>query len=126
MESVVCGSNAGGLADDTKISKCIVPVADHNVLQEDLESIISWSKRNNMDLHEQKLELMIHEVHKVDFDAHGMRFGNQLYTYEVSDDVTLSSVDELKHLGLTMSADRSWESNIGRWCLGVNYLLSGL
>ena len=48
MESVVCGSNAGSFADDTKISKRIASVADHDVLQEDLESIISWSKRNNM------------------------------------------------------------------------------
>ena len=37
-----------------------------------------------------------------------------LYKYEVSDDVTLSSVDELRDLGVTMSADLSWGSHIGK------------
>ena len=104
MESVVCGSNAGSFADDTKILKRIASVADHDVLQGDLESIISWSKRNNMELNEQKFELVIHEVHKGASGAREMPFGDQLYTYEVSDDVTLSSVDELRDLGVTMSA----------------------
>ena len=48
MRSFVCGSNAGNFADDTKISKRIDSVADHDMLQEDLESTISWSKRNNI------------------------------------------------------------------------------
>ena len=86
---------------------------DHVVLQEDLGSIISWSKRNNMELHEQKFELMIHEARTGGYAAREMPFGNQLYTYEVSDDVTLSSVDELRDLGVTMSADPSWKSHIG-------------
>ena len=65
-----------------------------------------------MELNEQKFELMIREVHKGGFGAREMPFGNQLYTYEVSDDVTLSSVDELRDLGVTMSADLSWGSHI--------------
>ena len=67
-----------------------------------------------MELNEQKFELMIREVHKGGFGAREMPFGNQLYTYEVSDDVTLSSVDELRDLGVTMSADLSWGSHIGK------------
>ena len=60
-----------------------------------------------MELNEQKFELMIREVHKGGFGAREMPFGNQLYTYEVSDDVTLSSVHELRDLWVTMSADLS-------------------
>ena len=112
--SLVCDSNAGSFADDTKISKYIDSVADHDVLQKDLQSIISWSKRNNMELHDQKFELMIHEVHKGGSSACEMRFGNQLDTCEVSDDVTLSSVDELRDLVVTLSADLSWELHIGK------------
>ena len=37
-----------------------------------------------------------------------------VYTYEVSDDVTPTSVEELRDLGLTMSADLSWGSHIGK------------
>ena len=114
MESVVCGSNAGSFSDGRKITKRIASVVDHVVLQEDLGSIISWSKRNNMELHEQKFELMIHEACKGGSGAHEMPFRNQLYTYEISDDVTLSSVDELRDLGVTMSADLSWDSHIGK------------
>ena len=67
-----------------------------------------------MELHEQKFELMIREVHKGGFGAREMPFGNQLYTYEVSDDVILSSVDESRDLGVTMSAHLSWKSHIGK------------
>ena len=55
MEFVVCGSSAGIFSDDTKITKRIASIVDHGVLQEDRGSIISWSKRNNMELHEQSL-----------------------------------------------------------------------
>ena len=57
---------------------------------------------------------MIHEVPKGGFGAREMPFGYQLYTYKVSDDVTLSRVDEMIDLGLTVSADLSWGSHIGK------------
>ena len=77
-----------------KISKRSASVVDHDVLQEDLGSIILWYNRNNMELHEQKFELMIHEaiISSIITGGREMVFGNLLYTYEVSDDVTLSSV----------------------------------
>ena len=64
MESVLCGSNTGGFTNNSKISKLSASVVDHDVLQEDLGSIILWSNRNNMEFHEQKFELMIHEARK--------------------------------------------------------------
>ena len=63
MESVVCGSKAGSFTDGTMISQHTASVTDHDMLQKDLESIIFWSKRHNMEFHEQKFKLMIQEVH---------------------------------------------------------------
>ena len=55
-----------------------------------------------MELNEQKFKLMIHEVHKGGSGAREITFGDQLCIYEVSDDVTLSSIDELRDLGVTV------------------------
>ena len=49
-------------ADDTKISKTITSRDDQEILQEDLQSTLEWSKRNNMQLQEQKFELMVHRA----------------------------------------------------------------
>ena len=42
-----------------------------------------------------------------------LQFAPQLYSYAVSDEVLLSSVDEVRDLGVTISADLSWKSQIG-------------
>ena len=47
-------------ADDTRILKHISCQKHVSELQEDLNSVIQWANQNNMALHEDKFELMVH------------------------------------------------------------------
>ena len=90
----------------------IASAVDLDVLQEDLGSIMSWSKSNNIGLNEQKFELMLHEARTEGSGASVIPFGNQVYAYDVFNGVTLSSTDELRDLGVTMSTGLSWKVHI--------------
>jgi hypothetical protein len=65
LELCVTSSTVGFFADDTRISKRIGSLDDCKLLQEDLDSVVSWLRSNNMHLHKQKSELVIHK-HKPD------------------------------------------------------------
>ena len=98
-------------ADDTRISRHIACVSDHDALQDDVLSIIGWAKRNNMQLHEQKFELLVHRADPTS-SLDCMPFTSELYSYEVSEEVLLSPMTELRDLGVRVSADLSWKSHI--------------
>ena len=58
MENCVQNCKISSFADDTRISRRISKWTDCNLLQEDLNRIITWSENNNMKLHEDKFELI--------------------------------------------------------------------
>ena len=112
LEGVVArNSTVRFFADDTRISKHIDCIEDHHALQEDLNSILGWARRNNMQLHEQKFELLVHRSGPAT-GLESLPFTSHLYTYEVSEDVLVSPTNELKDLGVRISADLSWKSQI--------------
>ena len=90
----------------------IASAVDLHVLQEDLGSVMSWPKRNNIGLNEQMFELMLQEACTEGSGASLMPLGNQVYAYDVSNGFTLSSTDELRDLGATMLAGLSWKVHI--------------
>ena len=112
LEGVVTrNSTVRFFADDTRISKHIDSIEDHYALQEDLNSILEWARRNNMQLHEQKFELLVHRSGPAT-GLESLPFTSHLYTYEVSEDVLVSPTNELKDLGVRISPDLSWKSQI--------------
>ena len=82
LEAVIQGSTMRFFADDTKISETITSRDDQEILQEDLQSTLEWSIRNNMQLHEQKFELMVHRADPMEsfWRAENIPFSAQLYT----------------------------------------------
>ena len=111
MKLSVKGSIIRLLADDTRIFKHIASTDDSLVLQSDLSSVIKWAKKNNMSLHEDKFELLIHRHNPQNlFLEHA--FAVQCQTYEVSDGNLLYPVDKVKDLGIILSFDLSWGSHI--------------
>ena len=112
LEGVVTrNSTVRFFADDTRISKHIACVEDHYALQDDLNSILGWAKRNNMQLHEQKFELLVHRAGRA-ISLEMLPFTSHLYTYEVSKEVWVSPSNEVKDLGVRISADLSWKTQI--------------
>ena len=66
MELCVEHSNLKLFADDSRLTKSInpeTPDAGQQLLQADLNAILSWATSNNMVLNEKKFQLLIHRVH---------------------------------------------------------------
>ena len=78
-------SNIAFFADDTRISKQVSGQEHCLQLQEDLNAVMSWSQENNMELHRDKFELIIHKA-KVEPYPDELPFYMDPYSYNVSDD----------------------------------------
>ena len=111
MESCVKHSKIRFFADDTRISKQITCEADVPLLQEDLDSVIAWSHRNNMMLHEDKFEFIIHP-HQPNSPLAQLPFVNEHMIYQISSGDTLYPVQELTDLGITVCSDLTWSTHI--------------
>ena len=106
MKLSVKGSIIRLFADDTRILKHIASTDDTRVLQSDLSSVIKWAKRNNMSLHEDKFELLIHR-HNPQNALLEHAFAVQCQTYKLSEGNLLYPVDKVKDLGIILSSDLS-------------------
>lgn len=115
MEKCIKHSKVRFFADDTRISKQISSEADVIELQSDLNSAILWSISNNMVLHEDKFDLIIHKC-RPKYPLHELPFTNEQMTYQVSSGDTLSPVHQLKDLGVIVSSDLSWTPHINTIC----------
>ena len=98
-------------ADDSRILKSIGCESETNILQQDLNSAISWSKANNMQLHEDKFDLIVHKANTSSVLDH-LPFTIENYTYTVSNGDTLYPKNQLKDLGIIVSPDLSWSPHI--------------
>ena len=76
-------SKISSFADDTKISRAIEYETDLALLQEDLDKVIKWSIENNMDLHEDKFEVINYRINSSSL-LRELPFSYCLTTYETS------------------------------------------
>ena len=70
-----------------------------------------WSRENNMVLHEQKFELMVHRASKNPLLLE-LPFASDMWSYQASECLQISPVIELRDLGVTVNEDLSWSSHI--------------
>ena len=113
MESCVKHSTIRFFADDTRILKHINSYLDVYLLQQDLNSVMKWAGENNMTLHEDKFEYIVHR-HSPNSLILQLPFISELFVYTVSSGRQLRPVSELKDLGVTVSSTLSWSLQVNK------------
>ena len=110
LQNHVLHSSVSFFADDTRISKQINSERDVQLLQNDLDNVVRWSQSNNMKLHEDKFELLVHK-HKRHDTFHELPFMKEYTSYTTSSG-NVYPVKQLRDLGITVTSDLSWSSHI--------------
>ena len=111
LVSSIRHSKVSSFADDTKISRSIKLEEDILLLQKDLDAVVKWSIDNNMDLHEDKFEVMNYRINSSTF-LRELPFSSSLTTYETSEGNDISPSQLVKDLGVNLSTDCKWEAHI--------------
>ena len=103
-------SKVSSFADDTKISRTIKYEVDMQHLQEDLNRVIKWSIENNMDLHEDKFEVISYRINSSSL-LRELPLSSSLNTYETSEGKGISPSQTVKDLGVYLTSDCKWETH---------------
>lgn len=108
---VLRASDGKIFADDTKLINHIGDIIAHMLLQDDLNNIVAWSLKNNMQLNGDKFEVLNYSLNK----SHLLRnlpFTQEYLEYNLSDGTTIQPSKTVKDLGILLSNDCSWSPHI--------------
>ena len=98
-------------ADDTRVCKCIAKSADVQFLQEDINSVIDWTTKNNMALHEKKFQYVNHNCGGSKL-LEELPFTSELFQYTTPNGTSLKPVDAVRDLGIKITPTLSWSPHI--------------
>ena len=93
-------------ADDTKIWRRIESWADHLALQDDINSLHSWSCQNKMKFHPLKCKVLRVTLNQIE-DYKSIPLPHCIFNYQMNG-VYLDFVDSEKDLGVLMTTKLSW------------------
>ncbi|XP_056459756.1 alpha-N-acetylgalactosaminide alpha-2,6-sialyltransferase 5b isoform X1 [Gadus chalcogrammus] len=105
-------------ADDTKIQRKIDVSEDAEIVQEDLDNIIEWSKKNNMVLHQDKFMLLRYRTNKSTM-LDELRFASHLSEYATPRGHILKPQKSARDLGVELSSDYKWTPHINKMLAGA-------
>ena len=111
LVDAVKASKVSSFADDTKISRPIEYEEDVSHLQNDLNIIIAWSIENNMDLHEDKFEVLNYKIQSSKL-LKELPFTSSLHSYQTSAGQFLLPSTNVKDLGVILTPDCQWTTQI--------------
>ena len=121
-DNISPGTEIALYADDTKIWRTIHGYADQQLLQNDINTVYSWSINNKMNFHPDKCKVLT--VTNCKRPTH-----RQLYTLPCDrfayclDGTCLEYVDSEKDLGVHIASNLSWKEHIYYLCSKANRML---
>ena len=102
IENVIKYSNIKIFADDSKLCKSVKWDKDQYELQLDLNAVIKWAHENNMELNEDKFQLL----------KHGNVSEMKDLPYQLPSGKSLHPSPTVKDLGITVNEDLEWRIHI--------------
>ena len=118
LESI---SNGLGFADDTKLIGAIQSMMGVANLQSELNKVTSWSERNNMQLHEQKFEVLSYSLYKPSAkDLRELPLYPETWEYRTPKGHIITPRETVRDLGVYVSSNRSWAAHIDKTAQGAS------
>ena len=105
-------------ADDTKLIGAIRGLFSVNLLQDDLNSVIDWSRSNNMELHEQKFEVMSYNLN-TSKTLRELPFYPENIEYSTPKGHIITPQETVRDLGVHVNSNREWGPHIERTVKGA-------
>ena len=117
--------NCQGLcfADDTKLISRILGLESTTLLQEDLCRVIEWSSINNMELHEDKFQLLSYPLNN-SYLLRQLPFYPENVEYNTPKGHVIELTDTARDLGVLVSCNRSWSPHIEQTAQGARKMAS--
>ena len=106
-------SNGFGFADDTKLIGAIKDMIGVANLQEELNQVTKWSEHNNMQLHEQKFEVLSYSLglKKAEY-LRELPLYPETIEYRTPKGHLITPRESVRDLGVIVSSNRSWRPHI--------------
>ena len=114
-------SKGFSFADDTKLIGAIGGVQSVQLLQEDLTTVMEWSKINNMELHKKKFEVVSYTLNGSK-TMRLMPFYPKTVEYCTGNGHTIDPHEIVRDLGVYVSNDRSWTPHIEKTVQGARQM----
>ena len=107
------GTNIALYADDTKIWRQITSLNDQHILQNDINSLVQWSKENKMNFHTDKCKVIpIAPPGKGLHDYFNKNFPMKYTFFYHLDGKELDFVESEKDLGVLVTSNFSWNDQV--------------
>ena len=117
------GSTAGSFADDTILSKQISSCDDVLILQEELNTVVTWATENNTVLHDSKFEYLAYRTAPSKL-LEELPFTSQWVHYNTPSGQYLTPASSVKDLGVQLSPDMKWSLQATIAAQNANWVLS--
>ena len=108
-------NNGLGFADDTKLIGAIKDALGSAALQEELNQVIKWAENNNMQLHEQKFDVLSYSLNKTKEHREMIKLFPlyaETVVYTTPKGHVITPKETVRDLGVHVSSSRSWGPHI--------------